>query len=189
MRWATLETRPQLVERGHHEPRRRRRRRRPHVGREIAQRRVLLVPDGRHDRDAAARDRADDPLVAEREQILEAPTAACQHDDVTPHGAERGDRADDRGRRRLSPDARLGDDETHGGAAWSRLRRRRPARAASTPVTSPTALGNRAGAPGRAQALVRETAAKAFEGRGVSLVPTRLTAVMRKLSSPRASYS
>ena len=67
---------------GNDQPCRRRRRRGARVGGEVAERRVLLVPDGRDDRDGAGRDRADDPLVAEREEVLEAAAAAGEHDDV-----------------------------------------------------------------------------------------------------------
>jgi hypothetical protein len=40
------------------------------------------VAHGRNDRDGAASDGADNTLVAEREEILEAPAAASEDDDV-----------------------------------------------------------------------------------------------------------
>ena len=49
---------------------------------QVAERRVLLVTDGRDDGDARGRDCAHDRLVAEREEILEAPPAAGEDDDV-----------------------------------------------------------------------------------------------------------
>jgi hypothetical protein len=69
---------------------RHRRSRRPHVGGEVAQRRVLFVPDGRDDRHRAGGDGAHESLVAEREQVLEAAAAAREHDHVdTRRVAER----------------------------------------------------------------------------------------------------
>src|SRR3954451_6022126 len=56
--------------------------RRPDVASEIAQRRILFVSDGRHHRYRRGRDRADESLVAEREQVFEASAAAGEHDDV-----------------------------------------------------------------------------------------------------------
>src|SRR6266508_1831774 len=52
------------------------------IGSEIAKRRVLLVADGRHHWHGTARHGADESLVAERQQILEAASAAGQDDDV-----------------------------------------------------------------------------------------------------------
>ena len=69
---------------GDDEPRRGRRRRGPRVGDEVAERRVLLVPDGRDDRSGALGDRAHEPLVAERQEIVEAAAAAGEDDDVAP---------------------------------------------------------------------------------------------------------
>src|SRR5207302_6256252 len=48
----------------------------PEVRCKVAERRVLLVPDRRDDRHRARGDGAHEPLVAERQQILEAATAA-----------------------------------------------------------------------------------------------------------------
>ena len=52
------------------------------VGGEIAERRVLLVADRGHDGHRAGDDGAHEPLVAERQQILEAAAAAGEHDHV-----------------------------------------------------------------------------------------------------------
>ena len=76
------ERRDELVEVGEHEPHRGGRRRRADVGREVAERRVLLVPDRRHHRHRARGDGAHDGLRREREEILEAAAAAGDHDDV-----------------------------------------------------------------------------------------------------------
>ena len=71
-------------------------RRGTHVGGEVAERRVLLVADRRDDGHGARGDRADDALVAEREQILEAAAAAREHDHVDVRlAAESSDRGDD----------------------------------------------------------------------------------------------
>src|SRR6266508_4233457 len=59
-----------------------RRRGGPGVGSEIAERRVLLVADGRDHGHGAARHGADESLVAERQQVLEAASAAGEDDDV-----------------------------------------------------------------------------------------------------------
>src|SRR5262249_49560020 len=48
----------------------------PRVRGEVAQGRVLLVANGRDDRDACCCDGTDDALVAERKEILEAPAPA-----------------------------------------------------------------------------------------------------------------
>src|SRR5690349_9263518 len=62
----------QLGDIGHDEPCGGCRRGGTDVGGEVAKRRVLLVADRGDDRDRAGRDRPDEPLVAERQQILEA---------------------------------------------------------------------------------------------------------------------
>ena len=88
------------------------RRRRARVGGEVAERRVLLVTDRRHDGDAGGGDGAHDGLVAEREEVLEAPAAAGEHDDV--HLGVRGqrcERGDDRVRGALALHARLAHDD------------------------------------------------------------------------------
>ena len=67
---------------------------------EIAERRVLLVPDGRDDGDRAVGDGSDDALVAEGEEVLEAAAAAGEDDHVDVRVlAERADRGHDLGRR------------------------------------------------------------------------------------------
>ena len=52
------------------------------VGGEIAERRVLLMTDCRDDRHRAVDDCPHEPFVTERKQVLEAATAASEHDDV-----------------------------------------------------------------------------------------------------------
>ena len=97
----TAEAGAELVEVGDDEARGRGRRRCAHVGREVAERLVLLVADRRHDGDGAACDRTDDPLVAEREQILEAAAAAGEDHDVDAGvSREPCECRDDRARRR-----------------------------------------------------------------------------------------
>ena len=63
---------PQGFEVGHDELAGRRRRRGADVGGEVAKRGVLLVPDRRHDGHRTRGDGADDALVAERQQVVEA---------------------------------------------------------------------------------------------------------------------
>ena len=67
-----LEPRVQLGEVRDDEPAGDRRRRGADVGGEVDERRVLLVPDGRDDRHRAGGDGAHEPLVRERQQVLEA---------------------------------------------------------------------------------------------------------------------
>src|SRR5439155_1886144 len=100
---AALETRTRVVEAfmqfgdiGNNEPSGRRRRRRADVRRQVAQRRVLLVADRRYDWQRARGDGANESLVAEREQVLEAPAAAREDDDVDVRSrAELLERVDD----------------------------------------------------------------------------------------------
>ena len=82
------------------------------VRREVAERGVLLVADGRDDRDARGGECADDGLVAPGQEILEAP-AAPGRDDHVDLGVpvERAQRGDDLPRRALSLHARLADDD------------------------------------------------------------------------------
>lgn len=54
----------------------------PHIGGKIAQGCVLLVTDGRDDGHGAGRDRPHDGLVAERQQVVEAASAAGDDDDI-----------------------------------------------------------------------------------------------------------
>ncbi len=80
------------------------------VGCEICERRVLFVAHSRHDRDPAAGHGSYEPLVAEREEILEAAAAPREHDHVDVVDlAEGGDRLDDRGRRLWALNIGLGD--------------------------------------------------------------------------------
>ena len=93
-------------------------RRRANVGGEVAQRRVLLVADGRDDRHGAGGERADDGLVAEGQQVLEAAAAARHDDDVDQRvgrdAPERGGDARPCGR---TLHAGLGDDDVRRGEA------------------------------------------------------------------------
>ena len=107
----TVEVAGQLSEVGDDELAGGGRRRGPDVGREVAERRVLLVADRGDDGDAARRDGADDALVAEREQILEAAAAAREDDHVDVRLlAERVDRGDDLRGRARPLDVRLRDE-------------------------------------------------------------------------------
>ena len=80
------------------------------VGGEVDERRVLLVPDRGHDRHRALGDRADEALVREREQVLEAAAAAGDHEHVDAACAEVGDRRRDRRRGARALHVRLGDE-------------------------------------------------------------------------------
>ena len=101
----------ELAEVGHDEPRGHARRGGAHVGDEVAQRRVLLVADRRDDRHRAGGDGAHDPLVAERQQVLEAAAAAREHDHVDAGRAQTSPSAVDERRRRPRPlDVGLGDE-------------------------------------------------------------------------------
>ena len=91
-----LEARAELADVGHDEARGGGRRRRAHVGGEVAERGVLLVADRRDDRDGARSDGADDALVGERQQILEAASAAREDDHVGATRGEVPDRSGDR---------------------------------------------------------------------------------------------
>ena len=98
------------------EPAGHRRRGRTHVRGEVAQRRVLLVAHGRDDRHGGRGDCADEALVAEREQVLEAAAAAREDDhvDVRLLG-ERAERVDDPERGPRALDVRLGDENVRRG--------------------------------------------------------------------------
>ena len=97
---------------GNDEPCGRRRGRGADVRGEVAERRVLLVSDGADDGHRATRHCADDALVAERQQILEAAAAAREDDDVDLRlGADRGERLGDGHRRARALDERLGDEQ------------------------------------------------------------------------------
>ena len=86
----------------------------PDVRREVAERRVLLVADRAHHRDAAAGERPHDPLVAPRKQVLEAPAAASHHDDVDARLAgQLGEGRHDPGRCLGALDVRLGHQHVH----------------------------------------------------------------------------
>ena len=113
-----LEPRAELVEVGDDEPRRGGRRRGADIRGQVAERLVLLVADGGDDRNGAARDGAYDALVAEGQQVLEAPAAAREDDDVDALAPrERVERARDRDGRERALHPRLRDDEPHGGKA------------------------------------------------------------------------
>ena len=111
----TVEVAGQLIEVGDDELAGGGRRRGSDVGGEVAERRVLLMADCGDDRDAARRDGADDALVAEREQILEAASAAREDDHVDVRLlAEGGDRGDDLGCCARPLDVGLRDDDAGG---------------------------------------------------------------------------
>ena len=115
---AAVKRSARAVERGaqlgcvrHDQPGGRGRRRRTHVGREVAERVVLLVADCRHDRHGARRDGSHDAFVRERQQVFEAAAAARQHEHVDASPAQLADRLDDRSRRPRPLDVGLGDDD------------------------------------------------------------------------------
>ena len=115
---AAVRARAELLDIRHDQSRGVCRSRRTHVGGEVAERRVLLVADSRDDRHRCAGDRAHDALVRERQEILEAPTPASEHEHV---------RAAPR-RARLSP--RRSRQPPAGPAHTSRRRGRWPAESA-----------------------------------------------------------
>ena len=71
-----------LADVGHHPLGRVGRGGRAQVGDVIQQRRVLFVADRAHHRGPAGRDRPDQGLVGERQQVLQRPAAPGDHDDV-----------------------------------------------------------------------------------------------------------
>ena len=97
-------------------------RRGPAVGDEIAQRHVALVPDGRDDDRRAGGDRAAEPLVRERQEILERPAAARDHDHVDiGTRVERSQRAQHLGHGALALHRRLGLHEARRGEPGARV--------------------------------------------------------------------
>src|SRR3990170_2847340 len=110
-----LEPRAQVAQVGHDESSGRGRRGGPDVGGQIAERRVLLVPDGGDNGHGGCRDGPDDRLVAEREEILEAPASARENYDV--HLGVRGQcpkGSDDRSGGSLALNASFADDDLRG---------------------------------------------------------------------------
>ena len=91
------------------------RRRRARVGREVAEGRVLLVPDRGDHGHRARRDRADDRLRAERKQIFEAPAAARETTIDLRMRRERVQAGDDGLGRAPTLDSRLADDRLRRG--------------------------------------------------------------------------
>ena len=107
-----LEPFMELAEIRDDEPRGRGRRRCANVCREVAERGVLLVADRGDDRNCAGRDRTDEPLVAEGQEILEAAAAAGDDDDVEfRHLAEAPQRLRDRARSTRALHVGLGHDD------------------------------------------------------------------------------
>ena len=109
-----LEPRVQLGEVGHDETAGDGGRRGADVGGEVAERRVLLVPDRRDDRTGSG-DGADEPLVRERQQVLERAAAAGEHDDVGAALAKLAECGRDLGRGARALDVRLGHETCAGG--------------------------------------------------------------------------
>ena len=73
------------------------------------------MSDRGDDRNRAGGDRAQEPLVAEREEVLEAPAAAREDDDVDLRRLrDRAQRVGDRGRGARALDVRLGDEQAGG---------------------------------------------------------------------------
>ena len=119
-------------------------RRRAHVGGEVAQWHVLLVAHGGDDRKACGCDGADDRLVAEGQEVLEAATAAGEHDHVDLRvAAELVEPRHDRARGVL-PWTRVSQTTTFvAGKRAPIVATRSPRAAASAPVRIPTARGTR----------------------------------------------
>ncbi len=169
------------------------RRRCAHVGSEVAERRVLLVPDGRDDRHAGRSDCAHDRLVAERQQVLEAAAAAREHDDVhLGMRRERRERGDDRLAAPL-PWTRVSQTTTFvAGKRAPIVATRSPRAAASAPVRIPTARGTRGSGRFRSGANSPSAASRRLSCSSAtrcSPMPTRSIVVARNPSSPLSSYS
>src|SRR6476646_4497094 len=106
-----VEPAEQLSQFRHDELSRSRRGRGADVRREVAERRVLLVPYSGDHGDGALGDRPDDTFVAEGEEILEAAAAAGEDDDVHVRVlAESSDRGDDLAGGARALHVRLGDE-------------------------------------------------------------------------------
>ena len=148
----------------HDQPRRGRRRGRSHVGREVAERRVLLVPDRAHDRDGAGGDRAHEALVAEGEQVLEAAAAAGEHDHVDLRLGARAGAARRRSRRRRADPARSvsATSTRAGGKRVVTVARTSCFAAASLPVTRPIRRGRHGSAACARRAKSPSAASFAF---------------------------
>ena len=170
------------------------RRRGADVGGEVAERRVLLVPDGGDDRHRARGDRAHEPLVAERQQVLEAAAAAREDDDVDlGRVAERAQRLDDRrrGARALHVASRRRGCRAGGKRAVIAVRTSRFA-AASLPVTRPMRRGRRGSGRFRSAAKSPSAASFCFSRSSAarwSPRPKRSIESARRRKSPRASKS
>ena len=97
-------------------------RRRAAVGDQVAQRNVALVPHGGDDDGRAGRDRTAEPLVRERQEILQRAAAARDHDHVDiGAGVERRQGAQDLGYRALALHGGLGEDEARRREARPRI--------------------------------------------------------------------
>ena len=72
------------------------------------------MADGGHDRHGARRDRAHEPLVRERQQVLERAAAACEHEHVDAARAEILDRGRHGDRCARALHVRLRDDDVCG---------------------------------------------------------------------------
>ena len=87
---------------------------RPVVRDQVEQRGVGLVPDRGHQGRAAGGGRADEGLVAERQQVLDRPSAARHDDDLDPRvGVQLGDGPADLRHRADALHRDLADDELH----------------------------------------------------------------------------
>ena len=125
------------------------------------------MADRRDDGHRAGRERADEPLVAEGEQVLEASAAAGEDDDVDLGGvADRAQRLDDRGGGARALDVGLGDEDPGG-------REARGDRAEHVALGGGVVAGDEPDAPrearerplalGREEALVGELALEALQ--------------------------
>jgi hypothetical protein len=163
---------------GDDEPRRSCGCRSAHVRGEIRERRVLLVADGRDDRNRAVCDGAHEPLVAERQKILEGAAAAGEHDDVDLRGAtELLERFDERARSARALHVGLGYEQPRRREARGDRRddvalRRRIV--AGEEADAARDARERALALGCEEALVRELALEPFERGEVVAEPEAL---------------
>ena len=155
----------------------------------VAERRVLLVPHGRDDRNRACRHRAHHGLGAEGEEVLEAAAAAGEHDDVDLRvRCEPAQRGDDRLRRAAALHARLADDDLRRGEAPADRRHEIAARGrvGAGQRRRPRAAPAAASACARPRRAPRPRAARFSSSSATRWppTPTRSTVVARSPSSP-----
>ncbi len=157
------------------------RRRGAAIGHEVTQRDVALVSHGRHDDRRARGDGAAEPLVRERQEILERATSARDHDHVDVGTRLEGrERAQDLGHGALALHGGLGEHEARGGETGARVaddvERRRGVVAADQPDAA-RPQRRRALATGLEEPVGVEPAPRLLDAREQRAVAGRLDAV------------